>query len=92
MSFIYFKICALFYLQMLQIHTANVVRKYCCGNSQETRIPNIDCLTANRTLIFKYDVSHDGFCGYEAVAKVILCDIVYSINNTNEYTFVVIFY
>ncbi len=62
---------------MLQNHAVNVVRKYCCGNTQKTRITNIDCLTANRTLLFKYDVSHDGFCGYEAVAEVIFYDIVY---------------
>ena len=62
---------------MLQIHTMHVVRKYCCGNTEDTRIPSIDCLTENRTLLFKFDVSHDGFCGYEAVAKVSMCNIYY---------------
>jgi hypothetical protein len=55
----------------------NVVRKYCCGSNQETRITELDCLTANRTLLFKFDVNHDGFCGYEAVAKVIMFKIVH---------------
>lgn len=71
--------------QILQIHAMNTIRRYCCHNRQETRIMSSDSLTADRTLIFRSDVTHNGFCGYEAVAKVFICTVMHFISKIINY-------